>query len=98
MESAKCSHCKKTMYSAYLPRGKMIRCIYCGKEFSMAKKKKVKRATRRVDEDWEALKRDFAEAGKKAARKFYQDPKNEILLEAQEEAEEMERLREEQRK
>ena len=29
------------------------------------KKKKVKRATRKVNKDWEALKKAFREAGKK---------------------------------
>jgi len=35
----------------------------------MAKKKKAKKPTRRVDKDWEALKKAFREAGKGGGEK-----------------------------
>lgn len=46
------------------------------------KEKKAKKPTRKVDEDWETLKKAFSEAGKKAGERFYRDGKNEILYEA----------------
>lgn len=35
MEGVSCPHYKETIYSAYLPTSEKIKCIHCGKEFSL---------------------------------------------------------------